>query len=109
MNLVTTHVLDTDAGKPAEGVNVTLEYRNEPAQPGRVICQGRTGADGRLQCKITDSQEAWPGLYSLRFDTSRLSPFFPEILVQFVISDVQQHYHVPLLLTRYGYTIYRGS
>ena len=109
MSLITTHVLDTASGRPAEGVEVRLEYREQPEHPCTVISQGKTDADGRLHCRFPGNQPPRPGLYSLRFDTSRLAPFFPEVLIQFNVADVEQHYHVPLLLTHFGYTTYLGT
>jgi 5-hydroxyisourate hydrolase len=109
MSLITTHVLDTAAGGPVEGIRVLLEYREKPEQPCSIISQGKTDADGRLHCRFPGDQPPKPGLYSLRFDTSKVSPFFPEVLIQFNVADVEQHYHVPLLLTHFGYTTYRGS
>lgn len=109
MSLITTHVLDTAAGRPVEGIEVLLEYREKPEQTRNVISQGKTDADGRLHCRFPGDQPPTPGLYSLRFDTSKVSLFFPEVLIQFNVADVEQHYHVPLLLTHFGYTTYRGS
>lgn len=109
MSLITTHVLDVANGRPAEGIPVVLEYKGEGRQPSIVAGEGKTDSDGRLCFPLTGEQAGRSGLYCLRFDTSKLSSFFPEIIVQFVVSDSQPHYHVPLLLNRFGYTTYRGS
>lgn len=109
MSLITTHVLDTAAGEPAAEVPVELEYREAPALSWSFVERGKTDVDGRLQNLLAPGQALKPGLYRLRFDTSTRSPFFPEVVIQFVVVDPQQHYHVPLLLARFGYSTYRGS
>lgn len=109
MSLITTHVLDIAAGEPASGVAVRLEYCEAPEGPWAILNQDKTDANGRLQNLLAPGHVLQPGLYRFRFDTSVHSPFFPEVVVQFVVSDVRQHYHVPLLLTHFGYTTYRGS
>lgn len=109
MSVITTHVLNTTAGEPAKGVLVVLEFRETETQPWERIGEGRTDANGRLQNFVPGQDITKAGLYCLRFDTSSVSPFFPEVVVQFWVSDLQQHYHIPLLLSRFGYTTYRGS
>jgi len=109
MSLVTTHVLNTTDGEPATGVLVILEFRETATQPWVRVSEGRTDANGRLQNLLPEGNAAKPGLYCLRFDTAPLSPFFPEVVVQFVISDLNRRYHIPLLLGRFGYSTYRGS
>jgi hydroxyisourate hydrolase len=103
---LSTHVLDTGFGVPAAGVPVRLE-RAGPA--GWIaVAAGVTDADGRLRDWVPD--EAWAGgTYRLIFDTSARSTFFPEVSVVFVVADPASHLHVPLLLSPYGYTTYRGS
>jgi 5-hydroxyisourate hydrolase len=103
---ITTHVLDTAAGRPAAGVPVTLERG-----PGwDEVGSGRTGDDGRLA--ELGSPEA-PGTYRLRFDTAAYfgdtPAFFPEVTVQFTVERPDEHFHVPLLLSPFGYSTYRGS
>ena len=100
MSQVTTHVLDTSAGRPADGVAVTLERGDE------VVARGTTDADGRVTGLGPDRLDA--GTYRLRFDTSGRSAFFPEVVIAFVVED-DTHLHVPLLLSPHGYTTYRGS
>jgi 5-hydroxyisourate hydrolase len=100
MSQVTTHVLDTAAGRPAVGVVVSLEG------DGGVVARGQTGADGRIGDLGPDQLE--PATYRLRFDTSARSTFFPEVVVAFAIAD-DTHVHVPLLLSPFGYSTYRGS
>ena len=104
MSQVTTHVLDTAAGRPAAGVPVTLENADG------VLATATTDADGRVADLGPDRLA--PGTYRLRFDTAALRraarPFFPEVVVTFVVEG-EAHHHVPLLLSPFGYSTYRGS
>ncbi len=98
---LSTHVLDTSAGRPAAGIAVRLESRD-----GDVLDRGVTDNDGRIGSLGGD---LGLGGYVLRFDTaSYLSGFFPEVVVVFTVTD-DRHHHVPVLLSPYGYTTYRGS
>jgi 5-hydroxyisourate hydrolase len=99
---ISTHVLDTAKGRPAAGVAVTLE------SDGGVIASGATDADGRLKL-IDEPPEA--GTYRITFDTGGYDPhgFFPRVVIEFTVRDDAQHYHVPLLLSPFGYSTYRGS
>ena len=107
MNSISTHVLNTAAGRPAAGMSVTLELHAAATQTWLVIGHAETDADGRV-CQFVTS-EIRPGMYRLRFDTSAVSSFFPEVLVQFNVTDGSDHYHVPLLLSPFAYSAYRGS
>jgi 5-hydroxyisourate hydrolase len=98
MATLSTHVLDTAAGRPVAGVAVRLESRS-----GDVLDSGTTDADGRVSSL---GGELALGAYVLRFDT--VGVFFPEVVVVFTIVD-ERHHHVPLLLSPYGYSTYRGS
>ena len=110
--MITTHVLDTAIGRPAAGVPVQLE-RHEPAG-WLLMGQGHTDDDGRLRT-LTVAGPVAAGTYRLRFDTGSYfaatgtAAFFPEVDIQFVIRDGTAHYHVPLLLSPFGYSTYRGS
>jgi len=99
---ISTHVLDTAKGQPAAGIAITLE--NDRG----VIARGVTNADGRLKL-IDDAPEA--GTYRITFDTGAYDPngFFPRVTIEFTIRGGAQHYHVPLLLSPFGYSTYRGS
>jgi 5-hydroxyisourate hydrolase len=105
---ITTHVLDIARGCPAAGVAVALE--RGPDWTG--VASGRTGDDGRIG-ELGSPGE--PGLYRLRFDTAAyleaagMPAFFPEVTVQFTVERPEEHHHVPLLLSPFGYTTYRGS
>ena len=97
---ITTHVLDTAKGKPAAGVHMTLRRGDEE------LFAGETDADGRA--RLLDVAE--PGTYQLVFDTGAYNPggFFPKVSIDFTITG-GGHYHVPLLLSPFGYSTYRGS
>jgi 5-hydroxyisourate hydrolase len=99
---ISTHVLDTAKGHPAAGVAITLE------DDRGVIARGVTNADGRL--KLIDDPPA-AGTYRITFDTVGYDPngFFPRVVIEFRVTGGAQHYHVPLLLSPFGYSTYRGS
>jgi 5-hydroxyisourate hydrolase len=96
---ISTHVLDTARGRPAAGVPVTC------SRDGSVIGRGITDADGRLRVV----ERTQPGAHQLTFDTSALSTFYPEVSIDFVVAADAEHYHVPLLISPFGYSTYRGS
>ncbi|WP_066066514.1 hydroxyisourate hydrolase [Frankia sp. EI5c] len=106
---LSTHVLDTGAGKPAVGVPVRLERAaltlDGAVKGWRPVAQTVTDADGRAGDLPADSAGTW----RLVFDTAGHSAFHPEVAVVFVIRDAAEHHHVPLLLAPYGYTTYRGA
>ncbi len=105
--MITTHVLDTAAGKPGRGIAVELE-RIEHGQ-WHLVGGGITDDDGRLRT-LTPQGPVPTGTYRIRFQTGQYgSPFFPVVEIQFVVADGAQHYHVPLLLSPYGFQTYRGS
>jgi 5-hydroxyisourate hydrolase len=107
MSPITTHVLDTARGRPAAGVPVILEFVSE----GQWIPlgSGATDDDGRVRTLLPAGIKLIRGTYRLTFTTASLTPFFPHIVVTFVIEDTSAHYHIPLLLSPYGYSTYRGS
>lgn len=112
MSSITTHVLDTSQGKPAEGILVSLAIREADAY--RVLAQGVTDADGRVRSFLPEAPlEA--GTYQLVFETAAhfraaaRPSFFERVTLEFHVADPSQHYHVPLLLSPFGYTTYRGS
>lgn len=112
MNTLSTHVLDTSLGRPAARVRVTLERRGEA---GTVIGTEMTDANGKVSDAVGGGKSLSPGEYSLRFDVAeyfartKREVFFPEIVVQFVVKGGDEHYHIPLLLSPFGFTTYRGS
>lgn len=95
-----THVLDAVTGRPAAGVLVRLEHR------GRVIAEGRTDDDGRIKGWATHE-----GVHRVVFDTGAYleDTFYPEVVIAFTVTDPDAHHHVPLLLSPYAYSTYRGS
>ena len=108
---ISTHVLDTMRGTPAAGVDVTLD-RREADGDWRELATAVTDADGRVRSVTADDLEA--GEYRLRFSTrpyferSGLSAFYPEVSVVFNLDDPSAHLHLPVLLSAYGYSTYRG-
>jgi 5-hydroxyisourate hydrolase len=109
MSPITTHVLDTATGRPAGGIRVVLEFFITATKTWATLGAGSTDADGRARSLLPDEHKLQAGVYRLRFDTSSASPFYPEVPVLFRVTDPGQHYHVPLLLSPYGYSTYRGS
>jgi 5-hydroxyisourate hydrolase len=118
MSAITTHVLDTSCGRPAEGIDVVLEAL-EPNCDWRAVGSSRTDQDGRVRDGLSP-RDGMPsgvpaGTYRLRFDTGAyfrtlgLDHFFPEVVIVFAIKDPTPHHHVPLLLSPFGYSTYRGS
>lgn len=109
---ISTHVLDTMRGTPASGLEVALA-RREPNGSWKSIGQGVTDSEGRVRDLTEDELEA--GEYRLEFATqpyferSGLSAFYPRVTVEFNLEDPGGHLHVPLLLSPYGYTTYRGT
>ena len=105
---ITTHVLDTARGKPAAGVRITLEVHD--GEQWSLVGEGVTDDDGRLRT-LTDDFPLREAVYRITFDTGAYSPsgFFPEVPIVFEVNDAAQHYHVPLLLSPFGYSTYRGS
>ena len=112
MGRLTTHVLDTAAGRPAAGVRVVLRG------DGHVLAEGATNADGRMDKPLLEGAAFKPGSYELTFHVGdyfraggvALSdpPFLDVVPLRFSIAD-DAHYHVPLLVSPYGYSTYRGS
>ncbi|MCW2865244.1 MAG: uraH [Actinoallomurus sp.] len=100
---LSTHVLDAARGRPAAGMPVRLERRDGDAWRG--VAEARTDEDGRVR----DLPPPEKGTYRLVFDTSGHSDFYPEVAVAFAVTDPGEHYHVPLLLSPYAYSTYRGS
>ena len=105
--MITTHVLDTARGCPAAGVPVRLELQDRDGW--RLVGEGTTDADGRLG-RLTGGPPA-PGVYRLRFDVAAYlgaDAFYPWVEVAFAVRE-PSHHHVPLLLSPFGYSTYRGS
>jgi 5-hydroxyisourate hydrolase len=113
MSGITCHVLDTSLGKPAGGVQVRLECRGS-GQTWQTLGQALTNADGRVPAFEPVVQLA-TGEHRITFDTGSYfvrqgQPiFYPRVEVTFHVSSAAEHYHIPLLLSPYGYSTYRGS
>jgi len=114
MSGITTHVLDTSAGRPAEGVAVRLERREGEDGEWRELAVGRTDADGRVP-DLLSGEALEPARYRIRvevgpyFAARGVHAFYPYAEVVFTVREPGGHYHVPLLLSPFGYTTYRGS
>ena len=109
----TTHVLDTAHGRPAVGMAVRL------SRDGEVLVETRTNADGRCDAPLLTGETIQPGTYRLEFGVGdyfrRLTVELPEpafletVVIDFGVADLAAHYHVPLLVSPFGYSTYRGS
>lgn len=114
MSKISTHVLDQAAGIPARGVAVRLDRL---APDGTVIgvAQAETDDDGRVASFLPEGMKVNSGTYRLTFETApywhaRGQPsFFPVVAIEFQIADHTAHHHVPLLMSPFGYSTYRGS
>jgi 5-hydroxyisourate hydrolase len=116
MGQLTTHVLDTASGKPASGLKIELWRISKMPELEKTVF---TNDDGRIDGPILSSNEFAVGTYELRFHAGDYlkslghelpdPPFLDVIPIRFGIANPAQHYHVPLLLSPYGYSTYRGS
>ncbi len=109
MSPITTHVLDTSRGRPAAGVAV--ELRIKEAGGWRTLGRDQTDADGRLKTLLADAAPLSPAIYEIVYDTRAYFPdgLYPEVKIVFEVREPNAHYHIPLLLSPFGYTTYRGS
>jgi 5-hydroxyisourate hydrolase len=110
---LTTHVLDTSAGRPAAGVAVELEVLT--AGGWEPVGAGITDEDGRLGDLLPEGTAPMIATYRIRFDSGAyyaargVETFYPAVTVEFEVRAPQEHHHVPLLLSPFGYSTYRGS
>jgi 5-hydroxyisourate hydrolase len=110
--MITTHVLDTALGRPGKGIAIELERADDGMW--HLIGGGVTDDDGRLRT-LTPAGPVQPATYRIRFQTGAYfaaqgtQGFFPVVEIQFTVVDGAAHYHVPLLLSPYGFSTYRGS
>jgi 5-hydroxyisourate hydrolase len=114
--MISTHVLDTSRGQPAANVTVILErLAAEDSASTREVTRAKTDTDGRVRELLPDGGSLAAGRYRLTFHTGSyfasagVEPFYPAVVVVFIVRDTSQHYHIPLLLSPYGYSTYRGS
>jgi 5-hydroxyisourate hydrolase len=114
---LTTHVLDTMHGKPAAGLAVTLfRITGDDREP---VISTKTNSDGRCDAPLLSGDTMRPGVYELVFDVAAYfreagvaledPPFLDRIPLRFGLSNAGQHYHVPLLVSPFAYSTYRGS
>ena len=110
---ITTHILDTAKGCPAAGVPISIEIERNGSFTK--LGEGVTNADGRVTDLLPHDKPLEAARYRMRFDTNKyfsdnkLEGFYPYVEVVFDIRHPQQHYHVPLLLSPFGFSTYRGS
>jgi 5-hydroxyisourate hydrolase len=116
MSTISTHVLDTAHGRPAAGVAITLERVEAPGVEAVPLSVGVTDADGRVRDLLAAvGASVSEGTYRLRFEVGEYfaragrDAFYPEVTVTFHVAAGEEHYHVPLLLSPFGYSTYRGS
>jgi 5-hydroxyisourate hydrolase len=117
VGLLTTHVLNTATGRPAKGVNIELYVPTNNSR--QLICSRITNHDGRCDQPLLLAHEMYVGMYELDFvlsdyfsdsDAYSAEPcFLSTITIRFGISDTNENYHIPLLVSPYGYSTYRGS
>jgi 5-hydroxyisourate hydrolase len=118
MARLSTHVLDTSRGKPAQGVEIRLSVL-EAGGTVHLLMTAVTNREGRTDEPLLTGERLTPGRYELTFgagayfralgDTLPEPPFLDEVVVRFGLSDPEGNYHVPLLISPYGYCTYRGS
>jgi 5-hydroxyisourate hydrolase len=110
---ISTHVLDTSLGRPASAVAVQL--LRQQGKNWIEISGGETNADGRMPSLLSDAASPGPGAYRLTFDVGAyfdrrgVEAFYGIVTIDFIVRDGESHYHVPLLVSPYGYSTYRGS
>jgi 5-hydroxyisourate hydrolase len=113
MSQITTHVLDTSIGKPAAGVPVVLEVE-DVGSGWKQVGRGATDKDGRLG-DLFGEGALIEGTYRLTFDTHtyfanrKIESLYPQVTVVFSVRDAAEHHHIPVLLSPFGYSTYRGS
>jgi len=113
MSPITTHVLDTARGRPADGVPVLLSKKE--TEGWRELGRGTTDGDGRVRELLPEGATLEAGTYKIVFDTAvyftrlGVDGFYPWATIVFVVREAGGHYHVPLLLAPYAYSTYRGS
>ncbi len=112
MSTISTHILDTSRGVPAQGIRVVLS--EVVADRLREVAHGVTNGDGRI-ADWRDTLVLSPGTYEMHFATGAYFSatggigFYPEVNIRFAVPEPSGHYHIPLLLSPFGYSTYRGS
>jgi 5-hydroxyisourate hydrolase len=114
MNRISTHVLDTNLGKPAPDVPVRLDYQ-EPSGMWRQLGSAKTDDDGRCSQLLPENDQLRPGRYRLALGTAAyyakigITGLYPVVEITFEVRAGESHFHIPLLLSPNSYTTYRGS
>ena len=114
MSQITTHILDTSQGRPASNILVRLEQQKTDGSWNELSAK-KTDNDGRIMNLLPKENVLDPGVYQMVFVTAPyfekqgIPSFYPEIEIRFSLREPEQHYHVPLLLSPFGYSTYRGS
>ena len=114
MSTISTNILDTSHGRPAAGVSVSLEVLNA-GEGWSPLSQAVTDDDGRIKSFVLSEPQLGSGTYRLvfsvapYFESTSQPSFYPEVTVTFLIEAGAEHYHVPLLISPFGYSTYRGS
>jgi 5-hydroxyisourate hydrolase len=112
MSAITSHVLDTSLGEPVAGLGVRLALLEGGAF--QELADGMTDSDGRVN-RLLGAEPLAEGVYRLTFETGAhyrtlgRDSFYERVEIQFRVIDATEHYHVPLLLSPFGYSTYRGS
>lgn len=112
MSPITTHVLDTSSGRPASGIGIQLYVNNNGSW--KLTAEGKTNENGRIGDLLKQDEILQNGIYKMKFETDsyfsekKVKSFYPYVEIIFEI-DSDEHYHIPLLLSPYGYSTYRGS
>lgn len=113
MSQITTHILDTAKGCPAEGISLELAVLK--GESWETLATGVTDSDGRVAGLVPDNDELPAGRYRMRFElepyfSAQNGPvFYPRTDIEFMVAAGGEHYHIPLLLSPFGYSTYRGS
>ena len=113
MSKITSHVLDVSIGRPAANLSVRLEAGSGAGEWSETA-RGVTDADGRVK-DLSAGKNLPEGVYRLTFDTAayfasrKVATLYPQVLIVFEVTNPQEHYHIPLLLSPFGYATYRGS
>ena len=112
MSGISTHVLDTATGRPVQGLRLQLD--KAAGEDWRTVRSATTNEDGRIDGKMVED-ELSEGIWRMVFHTGEwfsareVTSFYPIVRVVFSVDDIKEHYHVPLLLSPFGYSTYRGS
>lgn len=110
---LSVHILNQQTGIPSPNVTITLE--KEQQNSWVTLASGKTDEDGRIKSLYPQDQDMQPGIYKVTFKTGdyfhqqKQTSFFPEIPVMFTVTKTNEKLHIPLLLSQYGYSTYKGS